>query len=108
MVGRKIRDETDAKRCLAAITKARGKTLTQWAHDHGIDARSLNAWRVNLGRGRGAPTRRREKKARLVELVPAVSVRSRYLIRCGEMAVEVDEYFDEATLRRVLQVVAGC
>ena len=49
---RKITDEREARRSLAAA-KAAGGTIEQWARANGIDGRSLNAWRVNLAR-RGA------------------------------------------------------
>jgi transposase-like protein len=107
MERRKIRDEADAKRCLSAIARARGKTLVQWAREHGIAARSLNAWRINIGHEPSRPEGE-QRGTRLVELVPAPAARARYVVRCGEMEVEVDEHFDDATLRRVLQVVAGC
>ena len=52
MAGRKIRDEADAHRCLRAAGSAGGSDV-EWANAHGVDARSLQAWRMNLGR-RGA------------------------------------------------------
>ena len=64
MAGRKIRDAADARACLKAMKAARGVSKAQWAHEHGIDGRSLTAWRINLGRA--APSR---QQARLVELV---------------------------------------
>jgi prolyl-tRNA synthetase len=44
--------------------------LKTWARTHGIDARSLNAWRVNLGRSRSVT--RAPSIPRLVELVPLI------------------------------------
>jgi hypothetical protein len=44
----------------------------------------------------------------MVELVPAGDAAGRYVIRCGQLAVEVDEHFDEATLVRLLRVIAAC
>jgi transposase-like protein len=104
---RKVRDADDAIRCLNASTTS-GEERASWARRHGIDPRSLNAWRLNLAR-----TRRAQSPAvpRLVELVPAVPATegpSRYRVVCGEMAVEVDERFDERVLRRLLAVVASC
>jgi hypothetical protein len=44
-----------------------------------------------------------------VELVPDRTLAERrYLVRCGKLAVEVDDDFDEATLARLLRVVAAC
>jgi hypothetical protein len=56
--GRKIRDEADAKVCLAAARAVGGNRAT-WARTHGVDARSLNAWRVALDK-RAASTQRRK------------------------------------------------
>jgi hypothetical protein len=50
-----------------------------------------------------------KKHSGLVELVPgARRAASRYVIRCGQLAVEVDEHFDETTLGRLLKVVSAC
>lgn len=107
MAGRKIRDAADARACLSAAARARGMTRAEWAREHGIDGRSLNSWRVNLERGSAKPTKKR--RVRLVELVAAPPVQPvRYVIRLGDVAVEFDQHFDDATLRRVLQVVAAC
>lgn len=47
MAGRKIEDEAEARSCLkAAVASGEGRAV--WARRHGIDGRSLNAWRVNL------------------------------------------------------------
>lgn len=63
---RKIEDERDARACLKAA-KAAGLTAGEWAREHGVDGRSLNAWRINLsGRAKQSAT----AKPRLVELVP--------------------------------------
>jgi len=104
---RNVRDAADAVHCLNAST-ASGEARATWARRHGINPRSLNAWRLNLarsGRKEGPP------KPRLVELVPAapvVEAPSRYRVLCGGMAVEVDERFDDNVLRRLLAVVASC
>lgn len=107
MAGRKIRDAADARACLSAAARARGMTRAEWAREHGIDGRSLNSWRVNLERGGNSTKRPAKRKVRLVELVPALQTApARYVIRLGDVAVEFDQHFDDATLRRVLQVVA--
>jgi transposase-like protein len=107
MAGRKIRDAADARACLAAAKAQRGMSRARWAREHGIDGRSLNAWRVNLERGSAARPKR--TPLRLVELVPSARVAAaRYVVRCGQLAIELDEHFDEATLRRLLRVVAAC
>jgi transposase-like protein len=106
MEARKIRSAADARRCLAQVA-ASGQTRRAWAQDHGVDARSLNAWRLNLERGeRVAP--------QFVELVaaapaPAAALPApRYRIRCGAFEVEAGTDFDERSLGRLLRVVASC
>jgi hypothetical protein len=110
MAGRKIRDAADARACLTAMKATRGASRGRWAREHGIDGRSLNAWRVNLGRRTAWSARQRP--ARLVELVATTSAATaapaRYVVRCGTLAIELDEHFDEATLLRLLRVVASC
>lgn len=104
---RKVRDADDALSCLNAST-ACGEARATWARRHGIDPRSLNAWRLNLERARRMPT---PPAPRLVELVPSAPVveePARYRVLCGGLAVEVDERFDEDVLRRLLAVVASC
>lgn len=102
MAGRKIQDEADAVQCLDA-QRASGLELAQWAMRHGIDGRSLNSWRMNLAR-RGTARR----APRLVELVASGGPTARYTVRCGRLAVEVGDDFDQETLFRLLQVVASC
>jgi hypothetical protein len=77
----------------------------EWARDNGVDARSLNAWRLNLERGADGRT-----PPRLVELVAAPAPRpsARYTVRVGDLAVEVDDGFDDDVLRRLISVVASC
>lgn len=105
MVARKIRDADDARSCLAAA-EASGLSRVEWARAHAIDARSLNAWRLNLAR-RDEP----RGELRLVELVPAQPARRepvQYRVRCGEFVVEVDDRFDDDVLGQLLTVVATC
>jgi len=102
MAKRKIRDEADARACLAAQA-ASGLTLSAWARREGIDGRSLNLWRVNLARWAAPP----KPTLRLVELVPT-QVAAPYVVRCGPLSVEVGDGFHEATLLRLLRVLAAC
>lgn len=46
---RKITDEADARRGLAAARRA-GEHVGSWAQANGVDGRSLNAWRMALSR----------------------------------------------------------
>jgi hypothetical protein len=107
MAGRKIRDAEDARACLSAVASS-GLRRAQWARAHGVDGRSLNAWRLNLAE-RVVGAAPAERALRLVELVPEpVAEEARYVVRCGSLSVEVDHRFDGATLRRLLAVVASC
>jgi len=101
---RKIRDAQDARECLAAAEKS-GLGRATWARTNGVNARSLNVWRLNLERAEAT-----EPALRVVELVPA-SRRPQpaaYRVCCGPFTVEVDQTFDDQILGRLLRVVAGC
>lgn len=104
VVGRKVRDAVEAAELLAAA-EASQMERADWARTNGIDARSLNMWRLNLGRHRQEPP-----SLRLVELV-AASEASRtppVVVRCGPFAVEVAADVDHDLLRRVLAAMASC
>ncbi len=70
MAGRRIFNEQDARRCLAV--RSSRSALGEWARAHGIDGRSLNAWRVNLA-AHDVP-QSRAVASKFVELVPAASL----------------------------------
>ena len=90
----------------AAVERS-GPLLSRWAREHGIDARSLNAWRLNLARraGRtagstaGAPLR-------LVELVPFERPAC-YRVFCGPFAVELGGSIDTEQVARLLAAMAA-
>lgn len=104
MAGRKIKDEVDALECLDAAAHS-GVSRTEWAHRSGVDARSLNAWHMNLAR-RGSSEAR---ELRLVELVPRpAKVSPPLVLRCGAWCVEVRADSDLALLAEVLEVVEAC
>lgn len=113
MAGRKIRDEKDARQCMAAA-KRTGLSRAQWARQHGIDGRSLFAWGKNLEQGDKARASQKsgqngKRRTGLLELVAqSTTTPSRYIVRCGHVAIEIDEHFDEDVLARVLKVVAAC
>ena len=98
---RKIEDERDARRCLEAAAAA-GLSVGAWARAHGVDGRSLNAWRLNLAAAQPVP--------KLVELVAAPQARqdARYVVRVGEVALEVGADFDEETLVRIVRALRAC
>ena len=123
-VTRKITDEREARRCLAAVGRA-GERVGAWARANGIDGRSLNAWRINLARrgAGGTPARTRTRpptamvvrarpRAALVELVPSsrpsASTSARYVVHVGECRVEVGDDFAPETLRRIIGVLRTC
>jgi hypothetical protein len=91
---------------MLAEVEASGVDASEWARREGVDARSLNMWRLNLARRSPAP--------RLVELVAATRaaaqppVNTRYVVRRGEFAVEFGGDFEQDTLFRILEVVAAC
>ena len=105
MARRKIKDENEAKRCLRAMDQS-GVPPREWARQHGIDGRSLRAWRMNLDRRQ----RGEASSLQLVELVPTTAAKpaARYRVRCGAFVVELDEYFDDQVVSRLLAVVARC
>jgi hypothetical protein len=117
---RKITDEREARRCLAAVAKA-GNRVGAWARANGIDGRSLNAWRINLAK-RAAPEASRRVLAAtamvvqprgrpaLVELVPVPPAKAaaRYVVHVGRLRVAVSDDFDPATLRRLVEVLRAC
>lgn len=105
---RKIEDERDARACLEAA-KAAGLSAGAWARRHGVDGRSLNAWRINLSRGAAKPTRR-SSTPRLVELVPALPARdeARYVVRVAGAEIEVTDAFHEETLVRLVRALRAC
>ena len=120
---RKIEDEQEARRCLEAL-EAEGGDVRAWARAHGVDGRSLHAWRVNLARGGTngpAPRWRRTRTAQstrangLVELVPTgptpaavTSARGRYVLEVGKGRVEFGDDFSEGTLVRVVRMLRSC
>ena len=118
LVGRKIEDEAEAVRCLRAA-ECEGMSVGVWARAHGVDGRSLHAWRMNIARrGTKAPVRRRKAAPKasstahaLVELVPAATAiagSGRYAVVVGSARVEFGDDVSVATLRRVLEVLRSC
>jgi hypothetical protein len=115
--GRKIEDESEARRCLSAARRS-GLSAGEWARARGIDGRSLHAWQMNLERGGGGRDQGRKPKAAramraVVELVPAAPVTSaagggRYVLGVGGARVEFGDDVSVATLRRVLEALRSC
>lgn len=115
-VPRRIRDEADARACLEAA-RAAGLTPHAWARSNGVAPRSMSRWRerVSLIDGqarRDGPrvTRTCRPPPRLVEVaLPArPSAPAHYQVVVGRFRVVVEDDFAEATLARLLRVVASC
>lgn len=103
MEPRKIRGAADARACLTAAAES-GQARAAWARAHHVDARSLNAWRLNLLRAGPRPPR----PVRLVELVADDALApTRYRVRCGAFEVEVDGVIEEDRLAQLLRVMAA-
>lgn len=101
-VMRRIRDEVEARACLAKVTES-GRPLAAWSREHGIDGRSLNTWRVNLERRELTAL-----KPRFVELVPRASMSARYAVVVGDVRIEVDDSFQPETLARLVAALRSC
>lgn len=108
MAGRRILDEQDARRCLAAA-KASQASLAEWSRAHGVDGRSLNLWRVNLER-RGGP--RPSGALKVVELVPVPTspsgTRGPFRLHIRGVELEVGADFDEQALGRLVGLLKSC
>ena len=103
MEPRKIRSAADARACLTAVAES-GQERAAWARAHNVNARSLNAWRLNLARGRARPRR----PLRLVELVSVdTAAPTVYRVRCGVFEVEVDGAIEDDWLVRLLRMMAA-
>ena len=118
MEHRKVVDEREARALLAKAARP-GMDLVAVARAHGVDGRSLNAWKSNLERGaRTLPTGGTPRRARgtgLIELVPAVVADSprprgggRYTLRVMGAELEFGDDVRADTLRRVLEVLRSC
>lgn len=111
---RKVDDEKDARRCLAAAERA-SMTPREWARRNGVDARSLNAWRINLGRRR-AIAKVEPTALTLVEVVarPAGTApaardsATRYVLEIDGARFEFGDDVSAMTLRRVVEVLRSC
>ncbi len=92
MARRKIRDEEDARSCLAAA-RAAGQGPTEWSREHGVDGRSLFAWTKKVSRIDGERRSAAETwtgRRGVVELVPTASPAVegiRYRVCCDRFAV---------------------
>lgn len=103
---RKIRDESDAAELLSQLADS-GEDLRVFCSQVGVDGRSLRAWHRRLhpeARSCEPP-----QTFQLMELVPDVlrqPARPTYRIHYQDLSIEIDEHFDESTLRRILDALA--
>lgn len=107
---RKVRSRSEALAMLAEVD-ASGAGLPAWCHAHGVDSRSLNMWRVNLGQGSRRRREAGEEGLQLVELVTSPSASTaigKMRIHHGSFTVEWDGPVDPDALRDVLWAVSRC
>ncbi len=98
-------DPQDARACLTAA-RSSNVSCADRARAH-VDGRSLHAWALNLARRDGAPPAR----PRLVKVVPTPvegPQTTRYVVRVGALALEVDGDFDDAVLARIVRELSEC
>jgi len=105
---RKVHDERDAQALLMELEHS-GLELSAFCAVQGIDGRSLNCWRHNLGDRTGH--RLSSQALRLVEVVAMendLAPPAAYKLSIGGVCIEVDDHFRDATLARLLRVAATC
>lgn len=106
---RNVNDKREALVLLEELEDS-GLDLPAFCALSGVDGRSLNCWRHNLGSRPGA--RREPQALRLVEVVAAASDESpsvaAYKLSVGGVSIEVDDHFRDETLARLLRVAATC
>ena len=103
---RKVPDAETAQSWLAAAERS-GLTRAQWCAEEGVDARSLQAWRIALARR--AARARAHAFVELVARVPAPAAEPPALrMHVGDVVIEVAPGFHPASLAEVLRVVRSC
>jgi hypothetical protein len=100
---RKVRSRGEAEELLDELEES-GLALRAFCSERGLDGRSLQCWRLNLGRKPSASVTVGPPSLRLVEFA-LPSARASYRVLVGEHAVEVDDAFREDTLARLLDVL---
>ena len=102
----RVMREEEARRLLAEWAEA-GGPLAVWCREKGVPSDALYRWRDRL-----AATGDATEVPRLVEVTvpaaPMVDVAARYDVVVGRFRVVVGEDFADATLARLLRVVASC
>jgi hypothetical protein len=99
--GRKVRDRAEAIELLAAW-EASGERMSTWC-----SARDLNWYSLSTHRS-WLRAEKRGDTMRLVEVELEPPVAATYRVDLGEFTVEVDDHFQEDTLRRLVGVLGTC
>jgi hypothetical protein len=100
---RKVKSRGEAEVLLDEL-EASGLALRAFCSERGLDGRSLQCWRLNLGRNPRPARAAASATLRLVEFA-LPSTQASYRVLVGEHAVEVDDAFREDTLARLLDVL---
>ncbi len=98
--GRKVRDSQEAADLLVKWEQS-GERMSDWCGSLGINWYSLNAYRGRM------PTAFVELAIDPTVVAETVSA-PRYRICLGEAGIEVDDHFQENTLRRLIRLVSTC
>lgn len=103
---RKVPNAETAQAWLDAAQRS-GLTRAQWCAEAGVDARSLQCWRIALARRAAWPS------AQFVELVPVPDRRPvagppALRMHVNEVVIEVAAGFHSESLAEVLRVVRAC
>jgi hypothetical protein len=105
---RKVPNAETARAWLDAAERS-GLTRAQWCAEAGVDARSLQCWRIALARRAPQPV------PPFVELVPRSSgvpapgaVPPALRVHVGDVMIEVVSGFHAESLAEVLRVVRAC
>lgn len=93
-----------------------GERMSSWCAARGLNWYSLSAYKGRLAtildrKSRGEVAFSEVAFAEVVVNEPVerlVPIGGRYRVELGEVVVEVDDRFQDATLRRLLRVVATC
>ena len=101
---RKVKGREEALALLSELAST-GESLVQFSRRRSVDARSLRCWKLNLSR---SGHQLDAGPLRLMEVALPPAGPSRYRVLVGDLAIEVDDDFQEATLARLLAVVQSC
>lgn len=107
--GRKVR--ADEAVGLLEQWERSGEPMSSWCAARGLSWYSLSAHKGWLATRRDSEPCGEVAFAEVVleeSLQTVVPTGGRYRVKLGDVVVEVDEHFQDTTLRRLLRVVASC